>query len=186
MRVVAGAAKGMRLRPPSSDGTRPISDRGKEALFNILAPRLPGARFLDLFAGTGGVGIEALSRDAAGATFVEQGDAAIGDLSWNLEKTRLGDSATVVKGDVFAFLQRAPAQFDVVWVSPPQWQQLWERTVEVLDEHPGWVAEDGVLIVQCDPKEVHDLPLANFERYDTRAYGNVAFLFFRSSTRETH
>jgi 16S rRNA (guanine(966)-N(2))-methyltransferase RsmD len=169
----------MRLRSPSSDGTRPISDRGKEALFNILAPRLPGARFLDLFAGTGGVGIEALSRGAAAATFVELNDAAIGDLRWNLDKTRLRKNASVVRADVFAFLGRPPDEFDVVWVSPPQWQELWERTVEMLDGAPEWVAEDGVLIVQCDPREVHEIALANFERYDVRTYGNVAFIFHR-------
>lgn len=169
----------MRLRSPSSRGTRPITDRGKEALFSILAPRLPGAQFLDLFAGTGGVGIEALSRAASAATFVELNDLALSDLRWNLRKTKLDLRASVVKEDVFAFLRRPPRMFDVVWVAPPQWEHLWERAVALLDTHPGWLAADGVLIVHCDPKEVHELDLVHFERFDVRTYSNVAFTFFR-------
>ena len=178
MRVIAGTAKGMPLRSPSSPGTRPISDRGKEALFGILAPRLRGARFLDLFAGTGGVGIEALSRGAAAATFVERDDAALGDLRWNLARTRLEEGATVVRTDVFEFLRRTPTSFDVVFVAPPQWKGLWEQTLAALDARPGWVAEDGVVVVQTDPKEVRDLELATLARYDLRRYGGVAFGFF--------
>jgi 16S rRNA (guanine966-N2)-methyltransferase len=178
VRVIAGSAKGMPLRRPSSPGTRPISDRGKEALFNILAPRIAGARFLDLFAGTGGVGIEALSRGAEAATFVERDEAALGDLRWNLERTRLAGGATVVRGDVFEFLRRRPAGFDVVFVAPPQWKGLWADTLAALDAAPGWVAEDGVVVVQADPKELRDLELAAFERYDLRRYGGVAFAFY--------
>ncbi len=168
----------MPLRRPSSPGTRPISDRGKEALFSILSPRIRGARFLDLFAGTGGVGIEALSRGAAAANFVERDEVALGDLRWNLGRTRLEEGATVVRGDVFEFLRRRPAAFDVVFVAPPQWKGLWEQTLAALDAAPGWVAEDGVVVVQTDPKEVREVELAAFERYDVRRYGGVAFSFF--------
>ena len=180
MRVIAGTAKGMPLRRPSSPGTRPISDRGKEALFSILGPGLRGARFLDLFAGTGGVGIEALSRGAAVATFVERDDAALGDLRWNLARTRLAERATVVRADVFEFLRRRPVAYDVVFVAPPQWKGLWEQALTALDAAPGWVADDGVVVVQTDPKEVRDVQLATLERYDLRRYGGVAFAFFTS------
>ncbi len=181
MRVIAGTAKGMPLRSPSSPGTRPISDRGKEALFNILAPRIPGARFLDLFAGTGGVGIEALSRGAEAATFVERDETALGDLRFNLARTRLEQGAAVVRADVFAFLRRTPEAFDVVFVAPPQWKGLWEQTLAALDAAPGWVAGDGVVVVQTDPKEVREHELAALERYDLRRYGGVAFSFFSHS-----
>jgi 16S rRNA (guanine(966)-N(2))-methyltransferase RsmD len=180
VRVIAGAARGTRLRSPSFSGTRPITDRGKEALFGILAPRLAGTRYLDLFAGTGAVGIEALSRGARHATFVERNDLALGDLAWNLHRTRLAAHATVVKDDVFSFLRRrGTAQFDVVWLAPPQWHGLWEKTMAALEDAPEWVAPDGVLIAHCDPKEVHDMELASFERYDVRRYGNVALMFHR-------
>jgi 16S rRNA (guanine(966)-N(2))-methyltransferase RsmD len=178
MRVIAGTAKGTRLRPPSSGGTRPITDRAKEALFSILMPRVPDARFLDLFAGTGGVAIEALSRGARHATLVELDRAAIADLTYNLERTRLADRAQVVRGDVFAYLARPWREpFDIVFLAPPQWQGLWDRTMRALDARPDIVAPDGIVVVQLDPKEIHDVPLARFERYDERRYSNVAFLF---------
>ncbi|RKQ90406.1 16S rRNA (guanine(966)-N(2))-methyltransferase RsmD [Solirubrobacter pauli] len=182
MRVITGTARGTKLRPPSSDGTRPISDRGKEALFSILGQRIPASRFLDLFAGTGGVGIEALSRGALSATFVENGDVALRDLRWNLERTRLDDAAVVLGQDVFHYLKRPPADpFDVIFVAPPQWKELWEPTVQLIDAAPAWLAEDGVVVVQTDPKEIHDLELEHLERRDVRRYGGVAFAFYTSS-----
>ncbi|MDA0182215.1 16S rRNA (guanine(966)-N(2))-methyltransferase RsmD [Solirubrobacter phytolaccae] len=184
MRVITGTARGTKLRPPSSDGTRPISDRGKEALFSILTSRIPDCRFLDLFAGTGGVGIEALSRGAAAATFVELGDVALRDLRWNLEHTRVDDRAKVVAGDVFQFLRRPPLEpYDVVFIAPPQWKELWEPTVQLLDAEPAWLAEDGVVVVQTDPKEIHDLELQRLTRGDVRRYGGVAFAFYASSSQ---
>jgi len=180
MRVIAGIAKGARLRSPSFKGTRPITDRAKEALFSILTPQLPGAQFLDLFAGTGGVGIEALSRGASGATFVELNGLAIKDLEWNLEKTHLAAKASIVRGDVFDYLKRTPVGFDVVWVAPPQWLDLWPRALSLLDAQPAWVNADGVVIVHCDPKELVELSLLHFERYDTRTYSNVALSFYRA------
>jgi 16S rRNA (guanine966-N2)-methyltransferase len=178
VRVIAGNAKGTQLRSPSSEGTRPISDRGKEGLFNILAPRIPGSRFLDLFAGTGGVGIEALSREAASATFVELDGVALGDLRWNLQRTGLDDDATIVVGDVFRFVERtSPEPFDIVFVAPPQWQGLWTRTIMAIDAQPALLTEDAVVVVQCDPKEIEDPALTTLERTDLRKYGNVAFLF---------
>jgi 16S rRNA (guanine966-N2)-methyltransferase len=178
VRVIAGSARGTNLRSPSSDGTRPISDRGKEALFSILLPRLPGATFLDLFGGVGGAGIEALSRGAEHATFVELTAAVVEDLRFNLDRTRLADRATVVHGDAFAFLDRPPAPFDIIFVAPPQWQGLWVKAMNMLDERPGWLAEDGVIVAQHDPKEDEDLALEHFERTRSRAYGGVQFGFY--------
>jgi 16S rRNA (guanine966-N2)-methyltransferase len=176
--VIAGSAKGMRLRAPSSAGTRPITDRGKEALFSILMPRLQDGPFLDLFAGTGGVGIEALSRGAQAATFVELDPVALGDLQANLEKTKLADRADVVRGDAFRFLDGLPRPYAIVFIAPPQWKDLWTRTMRALDAHPDWVDPDGVAIVQTDPKELADLDLENFERLSVRRYSNVAFSFY--------
>jgi 16S rRNA (guanine966-N2)-methyltransferase len=148
VRVIAGSARGVPLRSPSVEGTRPISDRGKEALFSILYPRLPGCTFLDLFGGVGGAGIEALSRGAEHATFVELTAAVVEDLRFNLDKTRLADRATVIHGDAFAFLDRPPTPFDIIFVA------------------------------QHDPKEDEDLPLSHFERVRSKAYGGVQFGFY--------
>ena len=178
MRVIAGSAKGRVLRPPRSAATRPITDRAKESLFAILAPRIPGCRFLDLFAGTGGVGIEALSRGAARATFVERAGPALAGIRHNLEVTGLAARAEVAARDAFGYLGGAPVPFDVIFVAPPQWRGLWPRAVARLDRQPGWLAEGGLVIAQHDPAESAPLDLASLDRADERTYGRVRFTFF--------
>jgi 16S rRNA (guanine966-N2)-methyltransferase len=121
-RVIAGTARGLRIQAPGT-GTRPLGDRVKQTLFAILEPDLPGARVLDLFAGSGAGGIEALSRGAAHATFVERDPSAARVIAANLAHTRLADRATVVTADVPAWLGRpdavAAGPFSVVLVDPP-------------------------------------------------------------------
>ncbi len=121
-RVIAGTAAGRRLRAPGP-GTRPLADRVKQTLFAILEPDLPGASVLDLFAGSGAAGIEALSRGAASVVFVERDAAAIRTIEDNLRTTRLaGPAAIVVRADAVARLggaSRTPAPFDLVIVDPP-------------------------------------------------------------------
>jgi 16S rRNA (guanine(966)-N(2))-methyltransferase RsmD len=153
-------------------------DRAKEALFNILAPRIPGCAFLDLFAGTGGVGIEALSRGAARATFVEHSGAIMKDLQYNLERTRLADRAGVRLMNVFDFLDEPPSAFDVVFIAPPQWQGLWPRALARVDAVPEWLSDSGCIVVQHDPKEYTTLELRHFVEYDQRKYGGVNLVFY--------
>lgn len=120
-RVIAGTARGIRLEAPGS-GTRPLADRVKQTLFAILEPDLPGSRFLDLFAGSGAAGIEALSRGAASATFVEHDAGAATVIKGNIARARLdGAVATVICDDVLRWLRRDPpaGPFDLVVVDPP-------------------------------------------------------------------
>jgi 16S rRNA (guanine(966)-N(2))-methyltransferase RsmD len=119
-RVIAGSAKGIRLRAPGH-GTRPLADRVKQTLFAILEPDLDGARFLDLFAGSGAAGIEALSRGAAAATFVEKDPGVAGVIGDNLRAAALADRATVIRVDALRWLDGGPfgAPFDLVLVDPP-------------------------------------------------------------------
>ena len=206
MRVVAGSARGIRLEGPPSEGTRPISDRAKEALFNIFGRDVRDARFLDLFAGTGGVGIEALSRGAAAAVLVEQDRAVVEVITANLARTRLAERAVVERADVFAWLDRhsrevaersgaasitgvgsrrgadegGTRRFDLVFSGPPQWQGLWGRSLAAIDERSGTLLADGARVVlQLDPREEVDEPvLANLALVDDRRYGNVALRFY--------
>jgi 16S rRNA (guanine(966)-N(2))-methyltransferase RsmD len=182
VRVIAGTAKGRRLRSPRTRDTRPITDRAKESLFNILAPRLLGSSFLDLFAGTGGVGIEALSRGCAHATFVERSAGAVADIRYNLELTRLTANAQVVAGDVFAYLRGTPSPSDIIFVAPPQWHGLWTRTVQSIDRQPGWLAADALVVVQHDPDESTDIPLKHLQVSSVRTYARVRFTFFSRTT----
>ena len=178
MRVIAGKAKGHRLKAVPGSGTRPITDRAKSALFSILGDDVVGCRFLDLFAGTGQVGIEALSRGAAEAVFVERGGAALRTIRENLANTRLEAHARVVRADVFAFLARAPEPFDYVYIAPPQYQGLWAATLRALDARPGWLAEDGWAIVQIHPREYEELAFEHLALFDRRTYGSVMLCFY--------
>ncbi len=180
MRVIAGTAKGRTLRSPRTPGTRPITDRAKESLFSILAPRLPGASFLDLFAGTGSVGIEALSRGCARATFVERSARAVADIRHNLAITGLSARGEVVGQDVFGYLRQVPSAFDVVFAGPPQWRGLWPRVVQFLDNHPGWLAQGAIVVAQHDPAESTVLDLACLRARGERSYGRVRFTFFEA------
>jgi 16S rRNA (guanine966-N2)-methyltransferase len=183
VRVIAGSAKGRILQAPRTPATRPITDRAKESLFAILAPRIPGARFLDLFAGTGSVGIEALSRGCAHATFVERSRQALVGLRHNLDITGLAARADVAARDVFAFLAGPPSSHEVVFVAPPQWRGLWPRAVAFLDTEPGWLARGAVVIAQHDPAESTGLALAHLEAAGERTYGRVRFSFFSAPGR---
>jgi len=118
MRVIAGEAKGRQLIVPAGGGTRSATDRVRETLFGILEPQLPDAIILDLFAGAGTLGIEALSRGAARATFVEQATGAIAAIRKNLETTGFTGRSTVVRADVLRFLE-GPVTADIVFCDPP-------------------------------------------------------------------
>ncbi|MBN1660833.1 MAG: 16S rRNA (guanine(966)-N(2))-methyltransferase RsmD [Anaerolineae bacterium] len=178
MRVIAGSAKGIPLRPVPGTGTRPITDRVKESLFNILGDWIVDARVLDLFAGTGGVGIEALSRGAAHATFVEKNPRAVATIKDNLKNTRLQDRAHVAQADVFAFLRGQPDPFDLVYIAPPQYQGLWHKTLETLEQNPGWLYPQGLVVVQIFPKEFEPVPLRSLHLADERKYGSTLLCFY--------
>ncbi len=183
MRVIAGSAKGRRLRGPDTLETRPILDRVKTALFDILAPDVPDARFLDLFAGAGSVGIEALSRGAAAVTFVELSGEIVRLVRENLALTRLDANAEVIRADAFVFLRDARAQrreYDIIYVAPPQYRQLAAQAVERLDSAP-LTAPGGLVIAQIHPRERPDfdtLTLTRLRRYDERVYGSTLLLFY--------
>ena len=119
MRVIAGLAKGRRLVAPAGTTTRPASDRLRESVFGTLGARCVDARVLDLFAGSGALGIEALSRGAASATFVERDAAAIRAIQRNLEATGFGGRATIARGEVTSFLRATTETFDLVFCDPP-------------------------------------------------------------------
>jgi len=178
VRVIAGSAKGTPLQPVPGTGTRPISDRVKESLFNILGGEVEGARVLDLFAGTGSVGIEALSRGAEQATFVEKHPKAAAIIRANLQRTRLQAGGTVVQNDVFRFLSGPPTPFDLVYIAPPQYQGLWLKALLAIDANPGWLEPAGQVVVQIFPKELEAARLTFLEMADQRQYGSTLLCFY--------
>src|SRR5262245_38262201 len=132
MRVVAGTAKGKQLLLVPGKGTRPILDRVKTSLFDILRPWIPGKRVLDLFAGSGSVGIEALSQGAKFCTVLDLGQPAITTITKNLAITGLADRAEVFRTDAFGYLKTTNRQYDLIYVAPPQYKDLWWQALQII------------------------------------------------------
>lgn len=188
MRVISGSARGSQLKRVPGDSTRPIMDRVKESLFNILG-KVDGEVWLDLFAGTGQVGIEALSRGAAEVVFVDRVRPAIQTIQANLKTTRLQERAQVVQADAFDYLNRsgkaADGRFHLIYVAPPQYLELWQKVMTLLDKRPSaWLAPAGIVVVQIDPKEYTPLTLQNLSLYDSRTYGNTQLCFYEQVAAE--
>jgi 16S rRNA (guanine966-N2)-methyltransferase len=184
MRVISGSAKGRTLQSVPGDSTRPITDRVKEALFNIFGADMIDACFLDLFGGTGGVGIEALSRGAAQAVFVEKNRKAQETIKANLLRTQLSDRGEIVRGDAFAYLRGVPQPFHYIYIAPPQYHRLWVDALNLLDEQPGWLADDGEIIVQVHPKEHEAVALEHFEEIEQRRYSSTLLMFYTHRTED--
>ena len=181
IRVIAGKAKGRRLKLVPGDSTRPVMDRVKESLFNIIGDWVRGSRWLDLFAGTGSVGIEALSRGAAACLFVDQSRDAIRTIHENLALTGLEAVATVQRADALDLLDGQPdssERVEVIYIAPPQYKSMWREALEKIDARIDWLESDGIAIVQIDPREYEDVSLSNLRLYDERRYGNTMLCFY--------
>jgi 16S rRNA (guanine(966)-N(2))-methyltransferase RsmD len=178
-RIIAGKARGFRLHSVPGDITRPITDMVKEALFNIIGRDIEDATFLDLFGGTGSVGIEALSRGAAFVRFNDLNRAAIQTIKKNLEHTKLAENAEVVQNDALMLLKQMPDRaFDYVYIAPPQYKEIWEKAIQMLDQNPGWASEESWVIVQIDPLEYKPFELTHFRQFDERKYGSTLLVFY--------
>ena len=179
LRVISGSARGRKLKSVPGDTTRPITDKVKQALFNILAGDVVDSTWWDLFAGTGAVGIEALSRGAALVRFSDLNRTPIETIKWNLDHCKLAAQSEIRRGDAFAMLAARPdKQFEFIYIAPPQYKQMWSRALLALDENPGWLTETGWAIVQIDPKEFQELELKNLEELDQRKYGSTLLVFY--------
>ncbi len=185
LRIIGGKARGRKLHGVPGDVTRPITDRVKEALFNIIGADVELATFLDLFAGTGSVGLEALSRGAAHVRFVDLNKQAVATVRTNLALTGLNSGAEVLQMDAFTLLRRpADQRYDYVYIAPPQYQGLWKRALLVLDENPSWLSEDAWVIVQIHPKEYEVLSLRHLNEFDQRRYGSTLLVFYQRTLTE--
>lgn len=160
--------------------TRPTSDLLRQAVFNVLGGRIPGARVLDLFAGTGSVGLEALSRGAATATFVERDRRAVGMIRSNLESLKLGARARIVAADVLQALPRLEASgetFDCIFLDPPYGGDLAPRCIEML-ARGGLLSENGVLVTQAFHKTRLPDQVGGLRRVWHRRYGETSLALY--------
>ena len=182
MRIIAGELKGRRLVTPKGETTRPTADQVRIALMDTLMPRLPGARVLDLFAGAGGVGLEALSRGAAEATFVERDAKAVAALRANVETLGVGAAARVRRGDVLRELEalyRAGERFDIVFLDPPYDGDLVPTTLGTLGGG-GLLLADGWVIAQHFTKRAPAESIGALFAFRTRRFGETTLTFYRA------
>jgi 16S rRNA (guanine(966)-N(2))-methyltransferase RsmD len=181
LRVISGKARGRKLRAVPGDTTRPITDRTKESLFNILGADIQDASILDLFAGTGSVGIEALSRGAGFVRFVDKSRQAVETVKMNLQRTGLGQDAEVLQMDAFTLLERSPDRaFDYIYIAPPQYKELWKRALMSLEANRTWLSEDAWVIVQIHPVEYTEPEVKYLVEFDRRRYGSTLLLFYET------
>lgn len=181
LRVIAGKAKGRKLRSVPGDTTRPITDRVKEALFNIVSGDVVNSRWWDLFGGTGAVGIEALSRGASFVRFTDSNRAPIETMRVNVELCGFGPQADIRRADAFTYLAAAPdSAFEYIYIAPPQFKDMWIKALELVDDNIGWLADDGWVIVQIAPSEYRhtEVRLENLEPFDERKYGSTLLVFY--------
>jgi len=182
LRVIAGKAKGRHLKSVPGDTTRPVTDRVKEALFNILAGDVIDSNWWDLFGGTGAIGIEALSRGASYIRFSDLNRLPVEIIKSNLQTTGFTRQADVRRGDAFSMLAALPdRQFDYIYIAPPQYKDMWLKALQLVDQHLNWLNEGAWVIVQIHPVEYSEVTLQNLTKFDERKYGSTLVVFYEKN-----
>ena len=179
LRVISGTARGRKLKSVPGDTTRPVMDRVKEALFNILADDVIDSNWWDLFGGTGAIGIEALSRGASFVRFTDLNRAPVETIKENVEHCGFTKQTEIRRGDAFSLLAgKADKQFEYVYIAPPQYKQMWLTALQLVDVNINWLTEDGTVIVQIDPTEYEEVELENLVEGEQRKYGSTLLIFY--------
>lgn len=178
MRVITGKARGIVLKTPEGMLTRPTADRVKEALFSIIQFDIPGARVLDLFGGTGQLGIEALSRGATSAVFVDSREEACKLIRENLKRTKLENLGKVVRSDYLSYLNRCKEQFEIIILDPPYAEVFLENALKTITEidilHSG-----GIIIAERPTGKELPWEFEGFTRSKDYKYGNTILAIYR-------
>lgn len=178
MRVITGKARGVNLKTPEGFQTRPTTDRVKEALFSVIQFDIPAASVLDLFGGTGQLGIEALSRGAKHAVFVDESEKACQLIRENLRRTKLEKEASVVRSDYLAYLGRCREKFDIIFLDPPYAEVFLENALKMITEID--ILQSGGIIVTERPLD-KELPYEfdGFVRSKDYKYGKTLITLYR-------
>ena len=178
MRVIAGTARGIALKTPEGLQTRPTADRVKEAVFSIIHFDLPGAKVLDLFGGTGQLGIEALSRGAKACVFVDESRNACNLIRENLKRTKFTDCGKVTQGEYQDYLQRCTSKFDIIFLDPPYAEKFLENSLNLITEID--ILESGGIIIAERPagKELN-CEFDGFSRSKDYKYGKTLITLYR-------
>lgn len=176
MRIITGSRRGTRLTALEGEQVRPTTDRVKESLFNILQFQIEGRRFLDLFAGSGQIGLEALSRGAASAVFVDASKQSVAVVEKNIRATGLSQQAKVVLGDSIGYLRRCRETFDVAFLDPPYRTGLLEQALELL---PGCMSPGGIIVCEHPTDEALPEKVGAFSQVKSYRYGKILLTSYR-------
>ena len=187
LRIIGGSWRGRKLGFPAVDGLRPTGDRVRETLFNWLAPEIQGARCLDVFAGSGALGVEALSRGAGTVLMLERDAKAASQLRANLSLLN-AQNGKIIHGDALKFLQEGnhvhnnpEGSYQIIFIDPPFQLQLWQQVIDVL-EAKNWLAEDATIYIESGRESVYQTP-PNWQLHREKHAGNVSYrLFYREKT----
>ena len=177
MRVISGSARGMKLETVTGNSlVRPTAERIKEAVFSSIQFDIEGRRILDLFAGSGQMGIEALSRGAESAVFVDSSDVSLSVVKKNLNKTKLSDKAKTVRSDYYSFISRCNETFDIVFLDPPYYEDILEKSLQSVSK----IMSDFGIIICEHPKELRlDDNVNDFSVYRRYDYGKISITVYK-------
>mgnify|MGYP002518247154 CR=1 FL=1 len=180
MRVITGTARGIQLLTPKGMQTRPTADRVKEAMFSIINFDIPGADVLDLFGGTGQLGIEALSRGAKSAVFVDHSEQACKLIRENLKRTKLEQDAKVVRSDYLDYLSRCREQYDIIFLDPPYAEVFLENAIKRITEID-ILQSDGIIVAERPLGKELPWEFEGYTRSKDYKYGKVLLTIYRKA-----
>lgn len=180
MRVITGKARGIQLKTPDGMLTRPTADRVKEALFSIINFDIPGAKVLDLFGGTGQLGIEALSRGATAATFVDAREESCKLIRENLKRTKLEQDAKVIRSDYLDYLSRCREQYDIIFLDPPYAEAFLENAIKRITEID-ILHSNGIIVAERPLGKELPWEFEGFTRSKDYKYGKVLLTIYRKA-----
>ena len=180
MRVITGKARGIQLKTPDGMLTRPTADRVKEALFSIINFDVPGSKVLDLFGGTGQLGIEALSRGAASAVFVDASEDSCKLIRENLKRTKLEKDAKVIRSDYLDYLRRCREQYNIIFLDPPYAEVFLENAIKQITEID-ILQSDGIIIAERPLGKELPWEFEGFSRSKDYKYGKVLLTIYRKA-----
>lgn len=181
MRVISGKVRGLKLNTPKNEDVRPTTDRVKESLFNIINPYMMESDVLDLFAGSGSLGIECLSRGANTATFVDVSKESIILIKSNIKKAKFEDQSFILNLDFKDAINKLKIQkkkFDVIFMDPPYYKDMFIDALNKVDES-NLLDEDGIIIVEHDTKDVFPEQIQGLKKYRDKKYGNTTITFYK-------
>jgi len=178
MRVITGKARGVQLKTLEGNKTRPTADRVKEALFSVIQFEIQGAKILDLFGGSGQLGIEALSRGAQSACFVDFSEDACKIIRENLKRTRLEQQGSVVRSDYLDYLNRCKEKYDIIFLDPPYAEVFLEKSLNRISEID-ILQSNGIIITERSAEKTLDWAPAGFTRSKDYKYGKTLITIFR-------